>query len=519
MQINEDVVDRELERLTRIFFVQMSSCKQRGPDEEDSRQAKSPAAPGKTWPILTSYVNHQSLLRSPNLASAMPLQTLSGESSENIHETPHKAEADEYAGLGESYLLINSKIKSEGIIQPSTSSVLYPLKAELPEGLWAPEASLVNGNPDLTTLEPKDTKSTKSGSARRVCTYCGKSITKDNFMTHVRAMHSGETPFKCTYKFCTKQFPDKHRLRKHQLSHSVVYEFACKLCGSLAKRMFDLRKHIIRKHRAVIGEAADGTWTEYLNTFINRCKADGKESSDFCEFKDEISSQMEQVRSGHTESLSGNNTDMQNPISKITNTEYGLQLCEICGKTILHFNLRKHLDRHRQDKSYFDCHICPLCAHSFTDAYSFKRHIQHTHEKKFSLQCNICGQPARNKTELERHRIRKHEGQRNIPCPLCPKLFVLKDDVTVHIKTVHNPPELSECSICGQKSKQKRNLKVHLKRDHGLQDQSLQEFLTSESGGVSVQTSTLSLYQTTLKGHMVNHTTKTVHPNEQSQLH
>ena len=482
METTENVIERELERLSGIFFLQMSTCKPTRQNDEaphshdqDSIHSTSPAASNK-WPILTSFVNHQDLLLPSNLPSATHHQTLSSDLKEDISETPQKDKILEASAFGESY-----QVKSEEIIPPSTnSSVSYPVKTELlDEGPWDPPTNKVNGKLELTAPERTDNSSTKSAAPRRVCTICNKSITRDNYSTHVRAMHSGETPFKCTYKSCTKQFADKHRLKKHQLTHSVFYEFSCKLCGSLAKRMTDLRKHIRRKHKAVLGECAadDGAQTEYLNTFINRCKPGDTGSPDFKECNNEISGQVEQVGSEQAQSLSQNNTEMENPSSKPPNTEYGLQLCDICGKTILHFNLKKHLARHREDRQYSSVHICPQCAHSFTDASSLKRHIQHTHEKRFSLQCSVCGQHARNKTELDRHRVRKHEGERNIACPMCPKLFVLKDDFTRHMKTVHDPPALSVCTICGQKYKQKRNLKVHLKRDHGLLNNTVNNFI------------------------------------------
>ncbi|KAK0426591.1 hypothetical protein QR680_009788 [Steinernema hermaphroditum] len=59
---------------------------------------------------------------------------------------------------------------------------------------------------------------------------------------HVRAVHTGDRPFKCTH--CDRSFVRRNDLKVHEVTHSASVEQKCDLCGSVFKR-----EHYLKKHR------------------------------------------------------------------------------------------------------------------------------------------------------------------------------------------------------------------------------------------------------------------------------
>lgn len=85
---------------------------------------------------------------------------------------------------------------------------------------------------------------------RFICSWCGKSLKSEyNLKTHLY-LHTGETPYKCSFDGCSKAFRSKDTMARHQFTHTGEKQFKCDVDG--CERLFlfknDMNKHIRRVH-------------------------------------------------------------------------------------------------------------------------------------------------------------------------------------------------------------------------------------------------------------------------------
>lgn len=85
---------------------------------------------------------------------------------------------------------------------------------------------------------------------RFICNWCGKSLKSEyNLKTHLY-LHTGETPYKCSFDGCSKAFRSKNTMARHQFTHTGKKQFKCNVDG--CERLFlfknDMNKHKRRVH-------------------------------------------------------------------------------------------------------------------------------------------------------------------------------------------------------------------------------------------------------------------------------
>lgn len=74
--------------------------------------------------------------------------------------------------------------------------------------------------------------------------------------------------------------------------------------------------------------------------------------------------------------------------------------CDICQKTVLYRDKRKHIQRHSGNKS----HVCSVCERGFNRKDALKVHMRkHTGEKPF--ECSVCHKQFSQKHVLDSHMI------------------------------------------------------------------------------------------------------------------
>lgn len=85
---------------------------------------------------------------------------------------------------------------------------------------------------------------------RFICSWCGKSLKSEyNLKTHLY-LHTGETPYKCSFDGCSKAFRSKDTMARHQFTHTGEKQFKCDIDGCDRLFLFknDMNKHKRRVH-------------------------------------------------------------------------------------------------------------------------------------------------------------------------------------------------------------------------------------------------------------------------------
>ncbi|KAL3885276.1 hypothetical protein ACJMK2_025360 [Sinanodonta woodiana] len=161
------------------------------------------------------------------------------------------------------------------------------------------------------------------------CVVCGRTYTRDIYLSaHVRS-HSGLIPYKCG--ICGKKFADNGTLRRHVKSHKTPFLYECDVCDKGFQHSFALKLHM-KMHKT-----EDASTARYSNT--SRGTHDSESSA-----------------------------------------EKGIYECEVCGKRLRRGDeLKVHLQSHQS-------RTCKICMKEFSNLSYHMR--QHSEDKPYS--CNIC---------------------------------------------------------------------------------------------------------------------------------
>ncbi|XP_059483310.1 zinc finger protein 62 homolog isoform X2 [Neocloeon triangulifer] len=236
------------------------------------------------------------------------------------------------------------------------------------------------------------------------CPACQKTfISLKTLMVHMKAVHEGLKPYKCTK--CPKAFAFPRSLGKHLDETHGVKEGDESL------------------------ESADG-------------KQIGPHACNLCEKKfQHLSSLFYHKEAEHNE---------------------GVRFaCNKCDKTFKHRQLlQRHQLVHTEDRPF----ICTLCTTSFKTKANLTNHMLiHTGEKKYF--CDLCGQQFAHKTSLVLHH-RWHNGDKPYQCKFCKKNFSQNGNLQEHLR-IHTGEKPYICSFCGRSFTTSSQFKLHVKRHTG----------------------------------------------------
>ena len=140
--------------------------------------------------------------------------------------------------------------------------------------------------------------------------------------------------------------------------------------------------------------------------------------------------------------------------------------CDQCDEN---FSQKSSLRRHIQSfhKSGGDKeHLCNACGKKFARKLSLKLHVENVHLKTKNFECEFCGATFNMKHHLNNHRDSKHYGVKH-NCDRCGKIFSDKNTMYKHGKECRSENKL-KCEECPAEFKIKFYYLKHLKKTHGI---------------------------------------------------
>ena len=132
--------------------------------------------------------------------------------------------------------------------------------------------------------------------------------------------------------------------------------------------------------------------------------------------------------------------------------------CPHCGKSLIHYRMKKHIQVVHGDKKWF----CNKCDKKYNQEDNLQRHIRVIHEGHREI-CPHCGRHL--KSELSKHIEQVHKERIMVSCEYCDKQYSRKYVLQSHVKSVHEG-EMIQCDYCPFKGKQRRYILEHVKKEH-----------------------------------------------------
>ena len=191
-------------------------------------------------------------------------------------------------------------------------------------------------------------------------------------------------------KFCSKAYPTKEGLDKHEKVHRNVKVYSCKICGKHFKLAHHLSQHE-KRHQ------------------------EGELECEYCHKKYVFASDLRKHVRIHTG---------EKPFT-----------CEYCGKGFrVSGGLRKHLRQHEKTQYIKPDrpHKCHLCTKSFCLKEKLIKHLKVHGEKQFV--CNICNKKFCFEKTLQRHVLTHNAVRRAHSCHLCSRQFVDEMALSRHLE-------------------------------------------------------------------------------------
>ncbi|XP_075949212.1 uncharacterized protein LOC142951513 isoform X1 [Anarhichas minor] len=267
---------------------------------------------------------------------------------------------------------------------------------------------------------------------------------------------------------CNRSFPDKARLKMHNLRHKSR---SCTKCGESFKGFIDLNQHYVDVHdfRGPFPcTSCERTYTAlrglirherfhtgdlpfkcpkcpkafgYASALTLHDRTHTKEAPFLC-WDCGKGSRSNAALKRHRLCCHGGTTEKR-------------FCCEHCGQVYV---LKRSLDLHVAKLHTGVRYPCSRCGKLFRSASSLTRHdLTHTEERPYS--CVECGKSFRSVSELKIH-TRYHTGERPFKCRECGKGFVQSYYLTAHMR-MHTGEKPYKCPTCDKRFNSGGILKRH----------------------------------------------------------
>ncbi|KAG8008915.1 hypothetical protein GBF38_011465 [Nibea albiflora] len=267
---------------------------------------------------------------------------------------------------------------------------------------------------------------------------------------------------------CNRSFPDKARLRTHNLRHKPR---PCTKCGESFKGFIDLNQHYVEVHD-FLGPfpcaSCERTYTDLRGLIRHESFHTGELpfKCPKCPKAFSYASALTLHDRTHTKEApflcwdcgKGCKSNAALRIHRLcchSSAKEKLFCCEHCGKA---YALKRSLDLHVAKLHTGVRYPCSHCGKLFRSASSLTRHdLTHTEERPYS--CNECSKRFRSASELKVH-TRYHTGERPFRCQECGKGFVQSYYLTAHMR-MHTGEKPYKCPTCDKHFKTTGILKRH----------------------------------------------------------
>ena len=308
---------------------------------------------------------------------------------------------------------------------------------------------------------------------------------KMSFMRKQTNSVKKKTAFTC--RLCSKSFPSKRMLAKHEKYHVEKPVTSCQECGQVFRVKWKLEQHLAQEHRNQSLDCKECgkqfQWHRNLLAHMTlfhqrevryRCKNCPltflKKKAFIVHHRDKHSQAPEPWCGLCYEVFDGFKQREDHQCGKIENTGRIF----ICHKhtpplEFTHQNeLKEHVNNEHKDEenglnSLQKC--CPVCNKKFMLKKNLMTHMKRFHENEGSasrkFQCETCDKTFLYRYELEAHE-NVHQGVKSFKCH-CGKGYSSKKALNDHVKIVHEATgEKFSCEICGKVLRDKYKLKYHM---------------------------------------------------------
>ncbi|XP_077298385.1 uncharacterized protein LOC143919755 [Arctopsyche grandis] len=265
------------------------------------------------------------------------------------------------------------------------------------------------------------------------CGICSKSFPFKSKLVRHETSHSGLKPYKCD--ICLKSFAIQSYLEIHKKSHTREKPHKCEICLS----SFATKCSLVTHKRSHSGEKPYNC--DYcLKSFAKK------------------SNLVVHLRLHHSGEKPLFACKSNNKISHTGETSYK---CNFCLKS---FTRKSHLAIHERSHTGKKPYECAICFKSFTQKSNLVRHNRsHTEEKLYK--CDICFKSITTKANLATHK-RSHTGEKPYECDICLKSFADKSNLGTHMKS-HSDVKPYKCVLCLKSFVQKGHFGSHMKSHTG----------------------------------------------------
>lgn len=156
--------------------------------------------------------------------------------------------------------------------------------------------------------------------------------------------------------------------------------------------------------------------------------------------------------------------------------------CQQCGKMIVNFHLKGHMETHNPNRRTW---CCPHCPKKYNHTKDLKIHIDAHHPGKTMAEdlnpednqeiqnpkrekkvCPYCPKECVLSRDLNRHINVHHTHQIRYTCKECGKSYLTQSSLNVHYTAVHSGEKRYACSICGEKFKRSSVRLFHQRTVH-----------------------------------------------------